>query len=59
MDNETIPTIWEAPCMTCGAWVLTDQYTAAPYFDSCGVCGGEADSDRWRVSDEPHPALYQ
>ena len=44
--------------MTCGAWVLTDQYTAAPYFDSCGVCGGEADSDRWRVSDEPHPALY-
>lgn len=58
MTMHETPVIWEAPCQGCGADILTDEHiTGRPYFGSCHECGGQA-SDEWRVSDEPHPALW-
>ena len=51
--------IYEAPCAECGAPVFTDECLGSPYFGSGCECGGLADADRWRVSDEPHPATYE
>jgi hypothetical protein len=33
-------TVWIAPCDTCGAEIMTDQFTGAPYFASGCECGG-------------------
>jgi hypothetical protein len=56
--NTDTPTIWEAPCLACGRPVMTDEHIGGwPYFFSPCECGGQA-SDDWRVSDEPHPALF-
>ncbi len=52
------PVIWEAECDLCGETVMTDQsINGYPYFDACD-CGGSAEGDP-RISDEPHPSLYQ
>ena len=53
------PVIFEARCSTCPTWILTDEHIGGwPYFGSCSECGGQA-VDEWRVSDEPHPALWE
>lgn len=59
--KETTPTIWEAPCMTCGKVSMTDQWIGdSPYWcGGCAECGGDIAWFAWQVSDEPHPALYQ
>lgn len=52
------PVIFEARCDTCGTWIFTDEHvTGRPYFGTCYECGGQA-VDEWRISDEPHPALF-
>lgn len=51
--------VYEAPCLRCGAVLLTDEWHGGePYFGSGCECGGEADSAAWNVSDEPHPSVW-
>jgi hypothetical protein len=51
--------VYEAPCRQCGAVCLTDEWAGgAPYFGSGCECGGEADTDAWHLSDEPHPSVW-
>jgi hypothetical protein len=52
-----VPTIYESQCHKCGGAILTDEWTGGtPYFGTC-ECGGHWDGE-WRISDEPHPAIW-
>ena len=39
-DNYPMRTVWIAPCDTCGAEIMTDQFIGAPYFADGCECGG-------------------
>ena len=57
-SRKTPELVFEAPCRSCGAMCLTDEWHGGPYFGSGCECGGEVDADAWQVSDEPHPATW-
>lgn len=60
-DQENTPEhlMFEAPCERCGEPVLTDEWShGEPYWQTSCECGGRPLDYRWKISDEPHPAVW-
>jgi hypothetical protein len=50
--------MYETQCEQCSNTMITDEWLGnAPYWGVRCECGGEP-SDTWRISDEPHPAIW-